>query len=210
MADASAATTRLLALIREEASGVDTIAGLLDPLPHGERLVAVRSLGRADQRRLWHKAAQAAPLGMDDFVPPAVGRRAQVIHHGRNTLPLPSSQRLFQKRFCRPAEGDERLFGYNQAPSTGLIGPGYFVVIPTAGNSEWEARGSIVVDYFQVPDADVVPGWPKVVPNSKGLQRLVYFHTRDFMRRISEQVTIGAAYKGEKALDHYFMLVRED
>jgi hypothetical protein len=47
------------------------------------------------------------------------------------------------------------------------------------------------------------------VPNSRGLQRFVYHRTRDFMRRVSRHVTIGAAYKGESPLDHYFVLVRE-
>jgi hypothetical protein len=28
------------------------------------------------------------------------------------------------------------------------------------------------------------------------------------MRKVSESVTVGAAYKGENPLDHYFMLVR--
>ena len=30
------------------------------------------------------------------------------------------------------------------------------------------------------------------------------------MRRVSQHVSIGAAYKGEKPLDHYFTLCRED
>ena len=47
-------------------------------------------------------------------------------------------------------------------------------------------------------------------PNSEGLQRFIYMGTRDFMRRVSEHVSIGAAYKGEKPLDHYFTLCRED
>jgi len=88
-------------------------------------------------------------------------------------------------------------------------GPGYFVAVPTASNPEWRSRGAIVVDYFQVPDGAVASGWPRVVPNTKGLQRFVYDRTRDFMRRVSKHVTIGAAFKVEKALDHYFVLVRE-
>jgi hypothetical protein len=55
----------------------------------------------------------------------------------------------------------------------------------------------------------VVEGWPKVVANNVGLQVLVYNGTRDFMRRVSDHVSIGAAYKGENPLDHYFTLVRE-
>ena len=91
----------------------------------------------------------------------------------------------------------------------GLIGPGFFVGVPTDGNSDWEQRGAIVIDYFQTPDGEVADGWPKVVPNSKGLQRFVYYQTRDFMRRVSEHVSVGAAYKVEKPLGHFFMLCRE-
>ena len=131
-----------------------------------------------------------------------------VNHQGRNTLPLPGKHRRFQKCFCRPEDGSERLFGYNDAPSRGLIGPGYFVALPTVGQPDWEARGAVVVDYFQVPDAEVCADWPAVVPNTQGLQRFVYHRTRDFMRRVSEHVSIGAAYKAEKALDHYFTLCR--
>ena len=145
---------------------------------------------------------------MAHFVPDALPPLQAVNHQGRNTLPLPGQHRRFQKCFCRPQDRSERLFGYNDAPSRGLIGPGYFVAIATAGQPDWEARGAIVVDYFQVPDAEVCADWPAVVPNTKGLQRFVYHRTRDFMRRVSEHVSIGAAYKGEKALDHYFTLCR--
>jgi len=122
---------------------------------------------------------------------------------------LPKSMKLFQKRFCKPEDGSERLFGYNQSPFLRTIGPGFFVAIATKGNVEWEDRGALVIDYFQVPDGAVVDGWPKVIPNSKGLQMFVYNGTRDFMRKVSKHVSIGAAYKGEKALDHYFILCRD-
>jgi hypothetical protein len=48
-----------------------------------------------------------------------------------------------------------------------------------------------------------------VVPNSHGLQMFVFKGTSDFIRKISDHVSIGAAYKSDKPLDHYFMLVRE-
>ena len=83
------------------------------------------------------------------------------------------------------------------------------MAIPTAGHEGWPERGPIVVDYFQVPQEAVVEGWPKVVENNVGLQVLVYNKTRDFMRKVSDRVSIGAAYKVEKALDHDFVLVRE-
>jgi hypothetical protein len=42
-----------------------------------------------------------------------------------------------------------------------------------------------------------------------GLQTLVYHQTRDFMRRVSSHVTIGAAYKKERALNVHFILCRD-
>lgn len=196
-------------LVRDPTVEIGQIAALLDGLDFARKDAAARGLGRADQRRLWNKASAAPPLTVDDFVPPSVGPRVEVIHHGRNTLPLPPPHSRFQKRFCRPEGAQGRLFGYNESPSRGLIGPGYFVLIPTAGEPLWPERGSVVVDYFQVPDGPVVAGWPEVVPNSHGLQKLVYFQTRDFMRRVADGVTIGAAYKRENPLDHYFVLVRD-
>ena len=137
---------------------------------------------------------------------------AEVIHHGRNTLPLPTPFRLFQKRFCRPVGGEPgRLFGYNEGAARGFIGPGCFVAIPTEGReAAWVERGPVVIDYFQVPDGEVSAGWPKVVPNTRGLQFFIYNKTRDFMRKVSEHVSIGAAYKVEKSLGQFFILVRED
>lgn len=196
--------------IRDESASIDTIAAYLDGLGPAERLAETRTLDRSDQRRLYQKAASAAPLTLDDFVPAGVAPRTQVIHDGRNTLPLPSSLKLFQKRFARAPDGaGARLFGYNQSPFLRTIGPGFFVAVPTAGRPDWEARGAVVVDYFQIPDGPVPAGWPEVIPNTRGLQRFVYHRTRDFLRRVSAHVTIGAAYKVEKALDHYFILCRE-
>jgi hypothetical protein len=193
-----------------EAESIETIGAWLDSLAASERLAQCRSLNRPQQRRLYELAEKAPALSLADFVPTDVGNLVEVIHEGRNTLPLPQTFKLFQKRFCRPADGSERLFGYNEGATRGLIGPGYFVMIPTKGKPAWEARGSLVVDYFQVPDDLVVSGWPKVVPNHVGLQVLVYHQTRDYMRKVSRNVTIGAAYKGEKCLHQWFILDRQD
>jgi hypothetical protein len=131
---------------------------------------------------------------------------------------VPAPLRRFQKRLCRPGPTDHPtdgtvLYGYNEGPLRRLIGPGYFVAAETTGsatadNPSWAERGGVVVDYFQVPDGEVAPGWPRVVPNEKGLQRNVYHQTRDFLRRVSSHVTVGAAYKNEDPLDHYFILCR--
>lgn len=200
-------TLTLADLLADGASDIHAVAGWLDGLSHADRLVAMSSTSKAQQRRLWELAEASAPMGLDDLVPDGVSARTEVIHHGRNTLPV---LRSFEKRFCRPEAGEDRLFGYNEGLTRPIVGPGYFVAHPTAGNAEWEARGAIVVDYFMVPDAAVAEGWPTVVPNSRGIQVLVYHHTRDFMRRISEHVSIGIAYKNEMCMNNWFTLVRED
>lgn len=211
---------RLTELIDDDRTGIDAIGTYLDGLDPAARWGEVRELDRARQRTLYEKAAHAAPIDFAHFVGSAPPRR-EVIHDGVNTLPLPRPLRRFQKRFCRPdaagpsagpgrggAGGDARLFGYNEGPTRRVIGPGFFVAIPTAGRPGWTARGAVVVDYFQVPDGAVADGWPRVVDNDHRLQRFVYRHTRDFMRRVSREVSIGAAFKGERPLDHYFVLHR--
>ena len=195
--------------IDDEHTGIDDIGAYLDGLDAATRARECGGLGRARQRMLFEKAAHARPLELDDFVNGA-GARAEVIHDGVNTLPLPPPLRRFQKRFCRPDDRDGSLFGYNEGPTRRAIGPGYFVAIPTAGRPHWTARGAVVIDYFQVPDGAVADGWPRVVDNAHGLQRLVYDRTRDFMRRVSEHVSIGAAFKVERPLDHYFVLCRRE
>jgi hypothetical protein len=197
----------LASLIDDPAAGIEAVGGYLDDLEARARSAEVRELGRDRQRMLYEKAAHAAPLDLDHFVG-AAGARVEVIHDGLNTLPLPARLRRFQKRFARPDRDGSRLFGYNEGPTRSVVGPGFFVAVPTAGRPHWEARGAVVVDYFQVPDGPVPDGWPPVVANDWRLQRLVYHETRDFMRRVSMHVSIGAAFKRERPLDHYFVLCR--
>jgi hypothetical protein len=199
----------LEALLKDDHATIGDIAAALDRASPTERLDAAHSLNRDAQRALYRKAAQSPPLTFEDFVPGDRAPREPVRHRGRNTLPMPRKLQMFEKRFCRPEDGTARLFGYNESPFIGTVGPGFFVAIPTAENPAWRERGAIVVDYFQVPDGPVAADWPRVIPNTQGFQRFVYHRTRDFMRRVSKHVTIGAAYKVEKALDHYFVLVRE-
>ena len=196
-------------LIWDGAAGIADIAQWLDRATPDERIAATRALDRGDQRALYRKAKESPPITLADFVPPDRMPLEPVRHFGRNTLPTPGNLRLFEKRFCRPEDGGARLFGFNESPFRGLIGPGYFVAVMTDSNPDWAERGGVVVDYFQVPGGPVATGWPPVVPNTQGLQRFVYHRTRDFMRKVSAQVSIGAAYKVEKSLDHYFVLVRE-
>jgi hypothetical protein len=188
-----------------------TIAALgahLDALTAAQRWAALRRLNRTQQRRLYGLAA-GNPVGIDDLVAGAAPL-TEVVHDGLNTLPVPWMLRRFQKRFCRPAGGASGvLYGYNEGPLRRIIGPGYFIA-RESGEPTWIERGAVVVDYFEVPTGPVVASWPPVVRNSKGLQRNVYDHTRDFLRRVSTHVTIGAATKDDVPLDHYFVLCRRD
>lgn len=186
------------------------ISAWLDELDTEARWAALAGTDRATQRALYQAAAASPLITIDHFVPKDRAPLTEVRHQGRNSLPLLPSWRFFAKCFTRPSEDSERLFGYNDSPTRGLIGPGFYVAHATAGNPAWESRGGVVVNYFLTPDGPVVEGWPEVVPNSQGLQMFVYKGTRDFMRGVSQHVSIGAAYKGEKALDHYFVLCRVD
>jgi hypothetical protein len=202
-------STKLAQLIDDPATDIQAIARHLDGLDGATRWREVSALDRDRQRTLYEKAAQAKPIDFEHFVGDAKPY-TEVIHDGMNTLPLPAPLKRFQKRFCRPNGGDGgRLFGYNEGPTRKVVGPGYFVAIPTEGKPAWQARGAVVVDYYQVPNGHVVEGWPEVVPNDWRLQKLVYNQTRDFMRRVSKHVSIGAAFKREKPLDHYFVLCRQ-
>jgi len=197
-------------MIHDPSCGGDEIAEHLDALDPSDRWRSVEWLTWHDQRTLYELTSTAEPLGLEHFVPAEVADGGEVVHRGRNSLPLPRLFRFFEKRFARPYEGRrDRLFGFNAGASRPIIGPGYFVTIETAHRDGWVHRGGVVIDYFQVPDGRVPAAWPRVVPNSRGLQTLVYRGTRDFMRRVSEHVSVGAAYKGELKIEQFFVLVRQ-
>jgi hypothetical protein len=181
------------------------IAGYLDGLDHASRLQEIYSLSGADQMQLYEKAADSPALDLAYFVPPDMPDRCEVIHYGKNSQPI---FRMFQKRWCRPAGTKDELWGYNETVVRPLIGPGYFVAHETAQGGS-DPRGAIVVDYFRVPDGAVVAGWPGVRPNREGLQRFVYDQTRDYMRRVSDHVSIGIAYRKESRVMGTFVLCRQ-
>lgn len=199
---------RLQQLIRDPGASIDAVAAHLDGLDHRGRMHDLADTTRGDQRLLWTKAWANDPIDYAHFVPDGTKELQPIVHHGRNTLPVIGPHRFFRKPMARPDDGTMRAFGYNDAPSQGLFGPGYFVL--TESRPEWQNRGAWLVDYFQTPDGPVPHRWPKVKPNTDGLQRFIYAGTRDFMRKVSEHVSIGAAYKGDEPLDHYFTLCRED
>lgn len=198
----------LAALLRTPTSTLAEVCAILDPLDHAARYAAFRGCGMAELGRLY----DIADPNIDDthFVGQK-GPLEPVTHDGWNSLPLPAFARTFQKVFCRPEPGGSpRIFGYNEGSLRYLIGPGYFQLVPTAGNAEFAPRGAWVVDYHQVPDSAVAPQWPWVVPNWVGPQVLVYGGTRDFMRKVNDTICVGKPWGRAGAMPFCFILVRRD
>jgi len=173
------------------------LGAYLDGLSEEQRVLEVRSLSGKELAALYDAAS--GPLTLEYFVGPDVAPLREVIHEGKNSLPLFSS---FQKRFCRPAPGATELWGYNEQAMRWATGPGYF-----------KARivdGGVLIDYLEVPSGAPPQGWPAILPNSAGLSRFVYYQTQDAMRGVSKHVSIGRASKKGEPMDAWFALCRRD
>ena len=188
-------------LLKQPDLTLQEVSEWLDGATHEERVAAMAGTCKADQRRLFALADGSAAT-MQDLVPPGVPDRCEVIFEGTNTLPV---FRSFQKRFARVGG---QISGYNEGFTRPFVGPGYFLVKNTHDEPRWLDRGEVVVDYFEVPEARPVEGWPEVKHNHQGLQRFVFHHTRDFLRKLSDHVLIGEAYKEETPMMNWFTLVR--
>jgi hypothetical protein len=190
---------------------VGTIADIsahLQNLAPGERWAQLASLSKRDQRTLYLKAEISEPLTPADFVPEDTPVGTGIRYAGKNSLPL---FRDFHKPMARTSEGT--IFGFNEQPFRGLIGPGYFLMRETVGNEV--PRAAMVVDYHvlpAVPDGELPADFPPLKANSSGLQYFVYHNTRDYMRRVAPGVMIGSAWKTfmgtERSLNSYFLLMR--
>jgi len=177
------------------------LSAYLDQLSHRARVREARGLTAKEQSLLFDAAEGFLPLTVSHFVPEAVPPMKQVIHYGRNSLPL---FKFFQKRFCRAA-GEyvtPPLWGYNEQLFKPLTGPGYF----TARQADPK---EVVIDYFEVPPQRP-PGWPRILPNSAKLSRFIYYQTRDYMRGVSKHVSVGRASRNGKEMNNWFVLCRED
>jgi len=181
---------------------LERLAKYLDELGHPGRVWATRQWDRKLQAHLYEAAKGFHPLTLEHFVPASVGPLVEVIHDGKNTLPLHT---LFQKRFCRPTDPtvEGKLWGYNEQSLGGVTGPGFFVTHAA------EAEGEIDIDYTMLP-TEKPDSWPAIIPNSARLGRFVYYNMVDVMRGISNHVSIGRAKRGGKWMDAWFVLVRED
>jgi hypothetical protein len=188
-------------------AGVDLpgLARFFDGLSDDARVAATVSMTPRQQARLFEAAQGFQALTLEHFVPAGVPPLTQVRHAGKNSIPVVSR---FEKRFCLPAAGSDRLWGYNLNPRSiqFATGPGYFVCYAIDA-------GQVLIDYCQVPadkPAGKPDGWPDVRPNSAGLSRFIYNRTQDTMRGVSKHVSIGRAAREGKVMDNWFVLCRRD
>lgn len=194
--------SRLINLLAEPKPGLEEINSFFAELTADTCAELVRTIDGNQQRRLW-EAAAGRPVRLEDMVPKDISATLEVIHWGRNSLPL---FHQFQKRFCRVEGNDEILYGYNEGSLRWLIGPGYFIARHDEGNN------SFCVDYLSVPpaDAQLPNGWPAIQSNDQGIGQLVFGGMIDYLRKVSDRVFVGRAERGGKLQNNYFMLCRSE
>lgn len=180
---------------------LDRLRTMLDTCGPWSRPNAVHALTPPQMKTLFEACEGAEALTLDAMVPTGEPL-AEVIHHGKNSLPVFSH---FQKRFCRP-DGDDspdQLWGYNHngALQMAVTGPGYYVATLTE-------KGEVLIDYARVPPRKP-SAWPAIMGPTARAGGLVWAGMTDVLRRVSEHVTIGAAYKNGKPMGQYFALCRD-
>ncbi len=179
------------------------LSDALNRMDAKSRLSTVMSIEPKGQRALWEMFADD-PADADHFVPSGTDPLKPVIHHGKNTLPVFT---FFQKRFCLADDDSGELWGYNHGVTGWATGPGYYVAHGT--EDEKEPPGAYVIDYTRVPKKKP-ESWPEILDNKARLGRFVYHGMKDYMRKVSEHLSIGRAYKRGKPMDAWFVLCRED
>ena len=194
------------ALLARENLDMNAIAEHLNGVSNADRTREVMGLSRREQRKLFDAAEGSRAIDLDFMVPPSLPPLTEVVHEGKNTMPV---FRRFAKVLCRPPEdgpADER-WGYNRQRQTPIVesavGPGYFVAGPH------RVPGEVLVDYLRVPPTKPA-AWPPILPNSARLSRFVYNGTQDVLRGVSDHVSIGRAMKGGRWLPAWFVLVRQE
>ena len=142
-----------------------------------------------------------SPTPCSISVPAEVPPLTEVIHDGKNSLPLFSR---FQKRFCRPAGplGDTELWGYNEQAMRVFTGPGYFV-------AHTPEERDVIIDYSRVPTAKpralARDSLELCAPGALHLPR----DPRSVASGQSPRVR-GARIRGEQPMDAWFVLVRQE
>jgi hypothetical protein len=182
---------------------IDRLAEILDGLGHEGRVHAMRTWDKKRMEAIFDACA-GRTITLEQVVPSSIGANVEVIHDLRNTLPLFTDA---QKRFAKVEGGGVPVGGYNRQFGVARVSePGYFSV--TEGDGEH--ANELVIDYRKVPPSKP-PSWPEIESNDSGLlNKLVWEGMVDYLRRVSQHVSIGRATKGGKPIGQYFALVRRD
>jgi hypothetical protein len=177
------------------------VAAWLDGQTPTARLAAVRSLTGMAQARLYEAAKGHRKRKLEDLVPAEVEPLREVVHEGKNSLPVFTT---FAKVFCRPKGELQEAWGYNRSGPLveRAVGPGYFVAYEGPGDE-------LLIDYTRLPKTKP-SGWPEIIPNHERLSRFVYSGMIDALRAVSTHVSIGRAIKNGKVQDNWFVLTRTD
>jgi len=193
---------KLQSMLAIDVVHVDELREYLEELGHDSRLAALRSLRPGHLRRMYDAVEGMWKLDLSHFVPPTHAAFRTVHHHGKNSLPAFTT---FQKWFCQPAKDSDELWGLNDQALSPVTGPGYFVA-----RQATDGRDEVDFDYLEVPP-EAPAGWPPVQANEAGLNlsRFVYGGMVDRVRKVSDQVSIGRAFKGSKPMRAWFVLCRE-
>lgn len=181
------------------------LSSALDQMDSASRIWTTMSIEPSEQRELW-KLFEDAPIDANHFVASGSEPMKEVIHHGRNTLPM---HNFFQKRFCLADDESGEMWGYNHQSWSPITGPGYFVSHAVDRDKDKGAPSEYVIDYTRIPPKKP-DSWPPILTNEKKLGIFIYSGMLDYMRKVSEHVSIGRAYKKGKPMNAWFILCRED
>ena len=184
--------TTLTDLVRATAGTAD-IAAYLDQLPAHRRIQDCRVLPGRLLSKLFDIARGQSTLAISRFADPV---EETVVYELKNNLPVFN---VSQKRFFRPAKGE--VVGYNHTGRLSrLTGPGYFFALD--GDD-----GELMFDYTRLPNLRP-PGWPPIKPNTGLVAGATYGNMVDYVRSVSRDTVIGAAYRAGQPRGAYFLLTR--
>ena len=167
------------------------LAQALDSATPEQRLNWMRGLGSKELAATYEMAQGGSSLGLGHF---HAGPGEVVIHHGQNSL---LAFNAFQKRVV---DNNGVFQGYNHQSMAWITGPGHF----TLSQDEDE----VLFDYTREPE-HAFDDFPPLKKNTSGISSLVYGNMIDRVRRVSQHCVIGAAFKNGKAMNTWFMLLRE-
>ncbi len=190
--------SEILKYVSKKRVNAEGLERFLNNLKHRQRVDATRALPQEAFPWLFEGVKGFRPVFEEDFVHRGTLAMTPVIHVGTNNLPF---FREFNKVMYRQPNGV--IAGRNEQTMEWLTGPGYFIVDPRLGD-----KGEIAFDYTRLPEL-CLPKWPKIKSNDSGFSVFVYRGLIDVMRRVSDHVTVGRAFRGGKPLSNYFILVRK-